>query len=76
MIYLIPHGHVIVSFLNRIIIVSRGACPSATYFKYREAHYPIPFGVSVRLTRYNLQAEVTKSENRLADATFFQDREA
>ena len=28
MIYLIPHGHVIVSFLNRIIIVSRGACPS------------------------------------------------
>ena len=43
MIYLIPHGHVIVSFLNRIIIVSRGVCPSATFFKYREDHYPIPF---------------------------------
>ena len=43
LIYLIPHGHVIVSFLNRIIIVSRGGCPTATLFKYREAHYPIPF---------------------------------
>ncbi len=48
---LIPYRHIIVSFLNRIIIVSRGACPSATFTKYREAHYPIPFGVSVRLTR-------------------------
>ena len=76
MIYLIPHGHVIVSFLNRIIIVSRGACPSTTYFKYREAHYPIPFGVSVRLTRLICKQRVTKSENRLADATFFQGREA
>jgi hypothetical protein len=76
MIYLIPHGHVIVSFLNRIIIVSRGGLPFCHFFQVSGSSLPDTLWGVGETDQINLQAEVTKSENRLADATFFQDREA